>query len=62
MPKFIYVILMKNQHILFNRDGLEEQLLAEVVKAERPDLEETKVGIFMLNFILNPPSAIIFNL
>ncbi|CAL4142073.1 unnamed protein product, partial [Meganyctiphanes norvegica] len=24
------------------RDGLEEQLLAEVVKAERPDLEETK--------------------
>ena len=26
------------------RDGLEDQLLAEVVKAERPDLEETKVG------------------
>lgn len=25
------------------RDGLEDQLLAEVVKAERPDLEETKV-------------------
>ena len=27
------------------RDGLEDQLLAEVVKAERPDLEETKVRI-----------------
>lgn len=25
------------------RDGLEDQLLAEVVKAERPDLEELKV-------------------
>lgn len=25
------------------RDGLEDQLLGEVVKAERPDLEETKV-------------------
>ncbi len=25
------------------RDGLEDQLLAEVVKVERPDLEETKV-------------------
>jgi len=27
------------------RDGLEDQLLAEVVKAERPDLEELKVSI-----------------
>lgn len=26
------------------RDGLEDQLLAEVVKAERPDLEELKVN------------------
>ena len=26
------------------RDGLEDQLLAEVVKIERPDLEETKVS------------------
>lgn len=25
------------------RDGLEEQLLAEVVRAERPDLEQSKV-------------------
>jgi hypothetical protein len=25
------------------RDGLEEQLLAEVVRAERPDLERSKV-------------------
>ena len=28
------------------RDGLEDQLLAEVVKAERPDLEELKVSFF----------------
>lgn len=28
------------------RDGLEDQLLAEVVKVERPDLEETKVSMF----------------
>ncbi|XP_065217396.1 dynein beta chain, ciliary [Planococcus citri] len=27
------------------RDGLEDQLLAEVVKAERPDLEETKAEL-----------------
>ncbi|KAK7573934.1 hypothetical protein V9T40_011125 [Parthenolecanium corni] len=27
------------------RDGLEDQLLAEVVKAERPDLEETKADL-----------------
>ena len=27
------------------RDGLEDQLLAEVVAKERPDLEKTKVGI-----------------
>ena len=25
------------------KNGLEEQLLVEVVKSERPDLEETKV-------------------
>lgn len=29
-------------------DGLEEQLLAEVVAKERPDLENTKVGIPLL--------------
>lgn len=37
---------MQAQTTLINftvtRDGLEEQLLAEVVKAERPDLEEQK--------------------
>lgn len=27
------------------RDGLEDQLLAEVVKAERPDLEELKADL-----------------
>lgn len=27
------------------RDGLEDQLLAEVVKAERPDLEELKAEL-----------------
>ena len=30
------------------RDGLEEQLLAEVVRCERPDLEELKVRKFKL--------------
>lgn len=38
---------MQAQTTLINftvtRDGLEDQLLAEVVKAERPDLEELKV-------------------
>lgn len=38
---------MQAQSTLINftvtRDGLEDQLLAEVVKAERPDLEELKV-------------------
>lgn len=38
---------MQAQATLINftvtRDGLEDQLLAEVVKAERPDLEELKV-------------------
>lgn len=38
---------MQAQTTLINftvtRDGLEEQLLAEVVKAERPDLESLKV-------------------
>ena len=33
------------------RDGLEDQLLAEVVKAERPDLEELKVSRFCFEFI-----------
>lgn len=32
------------------RDGLEEQLLAEVVRAERPDLEQSKV--FLIYFHL----------
>jgi len=27
------------------RDGLEEQLLGEVVKAERPDLESLRVSV-----------------
>lgn len=39
---------MQAQTTLINftvtRDGLEDQLLAEVVKAERPDLEELKVN------------------
>ena len=39
---------MQAQTTLINftvtRDGLEDQLLAEVVKAERPDLEELKVS------------------
>jgi len=33
------------------RDGLEEQLLAEVVRAERPDLEQSKVHIFNFNLL-----------
>lgn len=45
---------MQAQTTLINftvtRDGLEDQLLAEVVKAERPDLEELKVhkSIFLI--------------
>ena len=39
---------MQAQATLINftvtRDGLEDQLLAEVVAKERPDLEKTKVG------------------
>ena len=35
------------------RDGLEDQLLAEVVKAERPDLEETKVQLSFF-FLFHP--------
>lgn len=46
---------MQAQTTLINftvtRDGLEDQLLAEVVKAERPDLEQLKV-IFLLIYIL----------
>lgn len=41
---------MQAQTTLINftvtRDGLEDQLLAEVVKAERPDLEDLKASIF----------------
>ena len=40
---------MQAQATLINftvtRDGLEDQLLAEVVATERPDLERTKVGV-----------------
>lgn len=40
---------MQAQATLINftvtRDGLEDQLLAEVVKAERPDLEDLKVSL-----------------
>ena len=42
---------MQAQTTLINftvtRDGLEDQLLAEVVKGERPDLEEQKVRLGM---------------
>jgi dynein heavy chain, axonemal len=34
------------------RDGLEEQLLAEVVRAERPDLEQSKVLFFRNNQLM----------
>ena len=41
---------MQAQATLINftvtRDGLEDQLLAEVVAKERPDLEKTKVRLF----------------
>lgn len=49
---------MQAQTTLINftvtRDGLEDQLLAEVVKAERPDLEDLKVDIlyFLSHLIL----------
>ena len=40
---------MQAQTTLINftvtKDGLEEQLLGEVVKAERPDLESTKAQL-----------------
>lgn len=43
---------MQAQTTLINftvtRDGLEDQLLAEVVKAERPDLEQLKVKICLI--------------
>lgn len=43
---------MQAQTTLINftvtRDGLEDQLLAEVVKAERPDLEDLKVCVLKL--------------
>lgn len=46
---------MQAQTTLINftvtRDGLEDQLLAEVVKAERPDLEQLKV-IFIFTSVL----------
>ena len=42
---------MQAQATLINftvtRDGLEEQLLAEVVATERPDLEKTKVCVVL---------------
>lgn len=50
---------MQAQTTLINftvtRDGLEDQLLAEVVKAERPDLEQLKVsnGSVLSRFNLN---------
>lgn len=48
---------MQAQTTLINftvtRDGLEDQLLAEVVKAERPDLEELKVSSSTLTTIKN---------
>ena len=41
---------MQAQATLINftvtKDGLEDQLLAEVVATERPDLEKTKVSPF----------------
>ena len=50
---------MQAQATLINftvtRDGLEEQLLAEVVAIERPDLEKTKV-------LLKPSDSISHNL
>ena len=36
------------------RDGLEDQLLAEVVATERPDLEKTKAGNESNNYICIP--------
>lgn len=45
---------MQAQSTLINftvtRDGLEDQLLANVVSTERPDLEELKVWIFEFMF------------
>ena len=35
------------------RDGLEDQLLAEVVATERPDLERTKVGNYQGSTVLH---------
>lgn len=43
------------------RDGLEDQLLAEVVKAERPDLEETKVNAFINQGLKNNLHSSLFN-
>ena len=47
---------MQAQATLINftvtRDGLEDQLLAEVVATERPDLEKTKVHIITVWYIL----------
>lgn len=46
---------MQAQTTLINftvtREGLEDQLLANVVAKERPDLEETKVSNLFLNLI-----------
>ena len=47
---------MQAQATLINftvtRDGLEDQLLAEVVATERPDLEKTKVLFTMISWVL----------
>lgn len=44
---------MQAQATLINftvtRDGLEDQLLAEVVATERPDLEKTKVSKYLMH-------------
>ena len=46
---------MQAQATLINftvtRDGLEDQLLAEVVATERPDLEKTKVIIIIIKYL-----------
>lgn len=50
---------MQAQTTLINftvtREGLEDQLLANVVAKERPDLEETKVRAFRNYFLSEFP-------
>lgn len=54
---------MQAQTTLINftvtRDGLEDQLLAEVVKAERPDLEDLKVNCKLYHEYRSPMVGII---